>query len=205
MGLFICFEGGEGSGKSTQIRSLKRRLNQLNIPNVATREPGGTHFGNRLRKILMFSKDTLTPETELLLFNASRSHLIDTVIQPALEEGKVVLCDRFSASTLAYQGYARGVALETVKSANMIATRGIQPDLNIFLDILPEKGFQRLPPGRDRFESEDLHEFHERVRAGYLDLIDRATDDWFVIDATQTPRKIAEIVWYKVRSMLDLV
>ena len=141
MGLFICFEGGEGSGKSTQIRSLKRRLNQLNIPNVATREPGGTDFGNRLRKILMFSKDTLTPETELLLFNASRSHLIDTVIQPALEEGKVVLCDRFSASTLAYQGYARGVALETVKSANMIATRGIQPDLNIFLDILPEKGF----------------------------------------------------------------
>lgn len=202
MGLFICFEGGEGSGKSTQVRSLRRKLNQANIPNISIREPGGTQLGDKLRKILMFSKDKLTPETELLLFNASRAHLVDTVIKPALEEGKVVLCDRFESSTLAYQGYGRGVALETIDSANMIATRGIRPDLNIFLDILPEQGFDRLPPSRDRFESEGVGDFHRRVRIGYLDIINRSTDEWLVIDAMQSTRKIADIVWDRVKSLL---
>ncbi len=204
MGLFICFEGGEGSGKSTQVSLLGQKLNQAKIPNISIREPGGTALGDKLRNILMFSKENLTPETELLLFNASRAHLIDTVIEPALGEGKVVLCDRFESSTLAYQGFGKGVGLETIDSVNMIATRGIRPDLNIFLDILPEQGFERLPRDRDRFESEDVNDFHKRVRIGYLDIISRSIDDWLVIDAMQSPNEIADIVWGRVKSILNI-
>ena len=126
-GLFICFEGGEGSGKSTQLKLLKRKLERYGILPVSIREPGGTGFGDKLREILMFSKEELTPEAELLLFNASRSQLVYKVISPALHEGKLVLCDRFSASTLAYQGYGRGISLKKVEGANNIATNGLAP------------------------------------------------------------------------------
>jgi dTMP kinase len=204
-GLFICFEGGEGSGKSTQLKLLKRKLERYGILPVSIREPGGTGFGDKLREILMFSKEELTPEAELLLFNASRSQLVYKVISPALHEGKLVLCDRFSASTLAYQGYGRGISLKKVEGANNIATNGLAPDLNIFLDLSPEEGLNRLPPGRDRFEMQGIEEFHERVRFGYLALIEKDPSRWVVIDGLQTPEEISQIIWQIVEPMLHKI
>ncbi len=130
-GLFITLEGGEGSGKSTQIKALQRRLQRRHVPVLTIREPGGTPLGNRLRQLLKFSRTPLSPEAELLLFNASRAQLVTDVIRPALESGTVVVCDRFSDSTLAYQGYGRGIPLERAEAVNDLATGSLKPHLTI--------------------------------------------------------------------------
>lgn len=198
MGLFITFEGGEGCGKSTQSRLLLKKLEQQNVPVVLTHEPGGTALGNELRKTLKRKRDSsISPQAELFLLAASRAQLVVEVIRPALEEGKIVICDRFTHSTLVYQGYGRGLDFTAIKMVNNMATRYLNPDLIILLDISPEQGLARKRSLKDRFELEDLS-FHRRVREGYLKMAAAEPDRWLVIDASLPKRKIAEIIWDRV-------
>ncbi len=202
MALFITFEGGEGCGKSTQSRLLLKELEQQNVPAVLTHEPGGTALGNELRELLKRKRNSsVSPQAELFLFAASRAQLVAEVIRPALEEGKVVICDRFSHSTLVYQGYGRGLDLIMVERVNSIAIQNLKPDLTIFLDISPEQGLARKRSGKDRFELEDLS-FHRRVREGYLKTAAAEPDRWLVVDASLPKSKIADIIWDRVGQLL---
>jgi len=202
LGPFITFEGGEGCGKSTQSRLLLKKLEQQNIPAVLTHEPGGTALGDELRKVLKRKRDSsISPQAELFLVAASRAQLLAEVIRPALEEGKVVICDRFTYSTLVYQGYGRGLVVSFVETVNNIATQNLKPDLTILLDISPEQGLARKRSLRDRFELEDLS-FHRRVREGYLRMVAAESERWLVIDASLPKRKIAEIIWDRVSQLL---
>jgi len=202
LGLFITFEGGEGCGKSTQSSLLLKRLEQRNIPAVLTHEPGGTALGNELRKVLKRRRgSSISPQAELFLVAASRVQLVAEVIRPALEEGKVVICDRFTYSTLVYQGYGRGLQLSFVETVNNIATQNLKPDLTILLDISPEQGLARKRSLKDRFELEDLS-FHRRVREGYLKMVAAESERWLVIDASLPKGKITEIIWDRVSRLL---
>jgi len=202
VGLFITFEGGEGCGKSTQSRLLLKKLEQRNIPVVLTHEPGGTALGNELRKTLKRKRDSsISPQAELFLLAASRAQLAAELIRPALEEGKVVLCDRFTHSTMVYQGYGRGLDFTAIKMVNNMATRNLNPDLIILLDISPEQGLARKRSLKDRFELEDLS-FHRRVREGYVKMAAAEPDRWLVIDASLPKVKIAEIIWDRVSRLL---
>ena len=204
MSLFITFEGGEGCGKSVQARALYRRLAQLAIPALLTHEPGGTSLGKKLSRWLKWAKDTdIQPLTELLLFNASRAQLVTKVIQPNLESGIVVICDRYADSTTAYQGHGRGLDLEIVKAINDTATQGLKPALTILLDMPVEAGLARKRGKKqDRFEQEEIA-FHQRVREGYLKLAANDPERWLVIDATQSRGKIAQIIWQRVSQLLS--
>jgi dTMP kinase len=202
LGPFIAFEGGEGCGKSTQSRLLLKKFEQRNIPAVLTHEPGGTVLGNELRKALKRKRgSSISPQAELFLVAASRAQLVAEVIRPALDEGKVVICDRFTYSTLVYQGYGRGLELSFVETVNNIATRNLKPDLTILLDISPEQGLARKQSLRDRFELEDLS-FHRRVREGYLRMVAAESERWLLIDASLPKGKIAEIIWDRVSQLL---
>ena len=202
MGLFITFEGGEGCGKSTQSRLLLKKLEQQNVPVVLTHEPGGTVLGNELRKTLKRRRDSsISPQAELFLLAASRAQLVTEVIRPALKEGKVVLCDRFTHSTMVYQGYGRGLDFTAIQMVNNMATRYLNPDLIILLDISPEQGLARKQSLKDRFELEDLS-FHLRVREGYVKMAAAEPDRWLVIDASLPKGKIAEIIWDGVSRLL---
>jgi len=202
LGLFIAFEGGEGCGKSTQSRLLLKKFEQQNIPAVLTHEPGGTALGNELRKALKRKRGSfISPRAELFLVAASRAQLMAEVIRPALEEGKVVICDRFAHSTLVYQGYGRGLDFTAIKMVNNMATGYLNPDLIILLDISPDQGLARKQSLKDRFELEDLS-FHRRVREGYLKMAAAEPDRWLVIDASLPKAKIAEIIWDRVSRLL---
>ena len=203
MALFITFEVGEGSGKSVQTRALYKRLSQSAIPALLTHEPGGTPFGNKIGRWLKWAQDKdISPLTELLLFNASRAQLVNEVLQPNLEEGKVVVCDRYADSTAAYQSYGRGLDLEMVKAINDAATQGLKPDLTVLLDVPADEGLARIKARRrDRFEQEDIA-FHQRVREGYLKLATDEPQRWLVIDATQNKDVIEGIIWQKVSQLL---
>jgi dTMP kinase len=203
MSLFITFEGGEGCGKSTQARILYRRLLKSAVPVVLTWEPGGTPLGKRLGRWLKWSDDQeITPPTELFLFNAARAESVAKIITPNLEAGKVVISDRFSDSTTVYQGYGRELDLEMVGYVNDSATGGLKPSLTILLDSPVATGLTRKK-GRDqdRFEREELS-FHQRVRDGYLKLAASEPERWLVVDATQSKKKIAGIIWQKVSQLL---
>lgn len=204
MALFITFEGGEGSGKSVQARALYRRLTRREIPALLIREPGGTPLGDRLARDLKWSRDlNISPLAELLLFNASRAQLVTEVIKPALAKNKIVVCDRFADSTIAYQSWGRGLDLELVKTVNKVATGGLDPDQTILLDVPVEQGLARkrgrTPP--DRFEREDLS-FHRRVRSGYLKMASEEPERWLVIDACQPKAKVGKIIWERVQHLL---
>jgi dTMP kinase len=202
LGLFIAFEGGEGCGKSTQSELLLKKFHQQNIPAVLTHEPGGTALGNELRRALKRERGSfISPQAELFLVAASRAQLVAEVIRPALEEGKVIICDRFTYSTLVYQGYGRGLELSFVETVNNIATQNLKPDLTILLDISPEQGLARKGSLRDRFELEDLS-FHRRVREGYLRMVAAESERWLVIDASLPKEKVAGIIWDRVSKLL---
>ena len=203
MALFITFEGGEGSGKTYQARALYRRLSRLAVPAVMTREPGGTAAGEKLARWLKWSRNTgISPLTELMVFNACRAQLLTDVIQPALKGGQVVISDRYTDSTVAYQGYGRGLDLAMVKTVNNAATQGLTPDITIMLDLPVEEGFIRKGVSRrDRFEQEDI-DFHIKVREGYLKLAAEEPERWLVIDASQPKAEIKEIIWQRVRQLL---
>ncbi len=203
--MFITFEGGEGSGKSVQARTLQRRLTRLSIPTVLVHEPGGTPLGSRISRLLKWAPSVaMSPLSQLLLFNASRAQLVEEVITPALVAGQVVICDRYVDSTVAYQGYGHGLDLGTVRSVNQVATGGLTPRLTIFLDLPIAEGFARKGTGRlDRFEQQDLA-FHRRVRDGYLKL---AADDparWLIVDARPSRASVAKTIWQAVSRQLGL-
>jgi dTMP kinase len=203
-GLFITFEGGEGCGKSTQARLLLNNLEHRNIPSVLTHEPGGTPLGNRIRGVLKVKRDfDISPQAELLLFAASRAQLVKEVILPALNTGRNVICDRFSGSTLAYQGYGRGLGQDLIESINRAATGGLEPDLIFLLDIQPETGLERKHnTGDDRFEAEQIS-FHRRVRNGYLELAGHDPGRWIVIEARQPVEKLAKAILDHVLQLLN--
>ena len=203
MSLFITFEGGEGCGKSLQSRILDRKLAQLAIPAVLIHEPGGTPVGEKVRYLLKQACEIqISPLTELLLFNASRSQLITDVIQPGLKEGKIVICDRFMDSTIAYQSYGRGLDINTVRDISRIASQGIVPDLTFLLDVPPEVGLSRKQnTATDRFDKEDRI-FHQKVRDGFLALAAAEPQRWKIIDSTLSKKEISDLIWDNVRPLL---
>jgi dTMP kinase len=202
LGLFITFEGGEGCGKSTHSRLLLKKLEQQNVPAILTHEPGGTALGNELRKALKRKRGSpISARAELFLVAASRAQLVAEVIRPALEAGKVVICDRFTHSTMVYQGYGRGLDFTAIKMVNNMATMHLNPDLIVLLDIQPEQGLARKRSLKDRFELEDLS-FHRRVREGYVKMAAAEPDRWLMIDASLPKAKVAEIIWDRVSRLL---
>ena len=206
-GLFITLEGGEGAGKSTQTAALTERLEANGLRVVRAREPGGTPLGERLRDIALDLSSggdmALDPLTETLLFIAARTELVASVIAPALETGTIVVCDRFSDSTLAYQGFGRGVDLETIERLNTDAARGLRPDVTVLLDLPVEEGLSRTGTAgqADRFGREE-EAFHERVRQGYRSLAAREPERWLVVDASQPPNEVSELIWRRVEPLL---
>jgi dTMP kinase len=195
--MFVTFEGGEGSGKSTQARLLASRLESEGRPVLLLREPGGTPLGEEVRRLLLQGERPLAPQTELLLFLAARSELVRAVVRPALDAGRTVICDRFSDSTLAYQGYARGLDLERVRALNGFATGGLKPDLTVLLDLPVEEGRARTRGDEDAFQRED-DAFHERVRRGYLALAAEEPARWLVLDGSLPPADLAGAVYQAV-------
>ncbi|MBR4430478.1 MAG: dTMP kinase [Clostridiales bacterium] len=187
-GIFITFEGIDGCGKSTQCELLKNYLESNGKDFLFVREPGGTEIGERIREILLDKKNSrMTARTELLLFEAARAQITDEVIKPALEEGKIVLCDRFFDSSSAYQGMARGMGMDFVGSLNMAATGGLKPDITFFFDITAEAAFERRGKrgeASDRIELAGL-KFQEDVRKGYLELAKNSDGRIVTIDAAK--------------------
>ena len=202
--MFITFEGGDGCGKSLQARALYRRILQLAIPVLLTHEPGGTPFSKKIGRWLKWARDEgISPLTELLLFNASRTQLVTEIIQPNLDKRTMVICDRYTDSTTAYQGYGRGLDLEIVRTINNAATQGLRPDLTFLLDISPEEGLARKSTGRaDRFEQENIA-FHQRVRGGYVKLATDEPERWMIIDASQPKAEIGRIIWGRMNKLLS--
>jgi dTMP kinase len=207
MARFITFEGGDGTGKTTQIRIVESYLCDLNRACVATREPGGTALGKMLRKVLLETGDQeITSSTELFLYLADRAQHVKEVIAPALGAGKIVLCDRFTDSTLAYQGFGRGLDLDWLRRLNDTATQGLYPDLSFLLDCPVDVGLARA--GRrgarehrrqeDRFEREQL-EFHEKVRSGFLELARAEPGRFRIIDVSGPMAEVAQ----QIREIID--
>ena len=204
---FIVFEGIEASGKSTQIQLLAEHLQKTDNDFILIREPGGTDIGERIRAIL---KDTsylnkMTPETELLLMNAARAQLIREIISPALEQGKIVICDRYYYSSLAYQGYGRGIYISSLEQIINYSIGNLQPDIVFFMDIplkisrqriikrnqqLQSKGIQV----RDRFEEADM-DFHQKVYSGYKTIFAQEDSRFKIINATEKTEVIAQNIW----------
>lgn len=197
-GRFIVFEGGEGSGKSTASLAVVRRFEEAGIPVLHTREPGGTPAGELVRTLL---HEQLTPWAELFAFLVARSQLVTTVIRPALEAGTTVVCDRFAPSTFAYQVHARGLDAVAVRTANNLATGGLEPDRVIYLDVSPEVGLARKHGETEALRTglEGL-EFHQKVREGYLLQARDAADRWTVIDAGLSAERVADVAWAAVQA-----
>ncbi|MDN5346539.1 MAG: dTMP kinase [Clostridia bacterium] len=203
-GPFITLEGIDGSGKSTQADLLSAYLGRCGWAVVRTREPGGTALGEQIRRLVLeTATGNLNERAELLLYLADRAQHVAEVIWPALQSGKAVVCDRFGDSSLAYQGYARGLGLELIQRLNRFAAGGLEPDLTLYLDVPVEIGLRRRhrdrrKNGLDRIEKETL-EFHQRVRAGFLELARREPERFRLIDACGT----VEEVFAAVRAIVD--
>src|SRR5438309_10183892 len=195
---FITFEGSEGCGKSTQVQRLAARLEKLGIPFLITREPGGTPIGESIRDLLQFAPQSagMTPETELLLFEASRSQLVREVIRPALESGKCVIADRFFDSSTVYQGVARKLDRKVVRQLNAFAVGDCVPDVTFLLDVDLETARSRMqgPRRPDRMEQQTV-EFYEQVRDGYQELAKWQRDRIVVIKGWQSPHDIEKEIW----------
>lgn len=196
---FVSFEGGDGTGKTTQIHALENYLVRQGWACVVTREPGGTSLGKLIRQVLLQVGDIeIAPSTELFLYLADRAQHVNEIIRPALAAGKIVLCDRFTDSTLAYQGYGRGIDLELLGRFNDVADGGMRPDLTFLLDCPVAMGLTRTSgrprvegqPREDRFERENL-DFHEKIRAGFLAMARADTARFRIIDASRSAEAVA--------------
>ncbi|MDN5276038.1 MAG: dTMP kinase [Clostridiales bacterium] len=205
-GIFITFEGPDGAGKTTQVKLLERHLRQKGYDVLVTREPGGTPVGEEIRKILLNrSYKDMDAVTEMYLYAASRAQHVRRVIKPALDEGKIVLCDRFVDSSIAYQGFGRGLGMDVVESVNRYALGGIVPDLTLFLNVQPNDALTR---GRirskelDRLESEEL-EFHRRVYQGFLALQKKYPERIKEVDASRSVDEVFHQVWRLVEHLLS--
>ena len=212
-GLFITFEGTEGCGKSTQVELLAQRLRTPGHHVRVLREPGGTPIGEEIRHTLKHSRDNvaMTPEAELLLMNASRAQLVREIIRPALAAGEIVLCDRFYDSTIAYQGYGRGLDLTMVRAIIDFSVGDTRPDLTVLLEVTPAAAAARLrarqasaPPVRDRFEEAD-GSFFERVVEGYRAIAAAEPRRVQMIDAGADPNSVSEAIWNLVQPRLPTV
>ena len=196
--MFITFEGPDGSGKSTQLKMLAAALREEGREIVTTREPGGTEIGDQIRAVIMNMKNkAMDPRTELLLFNASRAQLVEELIRPSLAAGKVILCDRYADSTMAYQGYGHGLDKDELRRLLNFATGGLKPDLTLLFDISAEAGLKRRQANHDEWNRMDDYalQFHERVRGGFLELAAADPERWVVIDADRDPGVIhAEVL-----------
>ena len=192
-GTFVALEGGEGAGKSTQLRLLETWLNEQGHQVVVTREPGATAAGGRIRELLLEPTSQLSPRAEALLYAADRAHHVFEVVRPALDRGAVVLTDRYVDSSLAYQGAGRALAVDEVARLSQWATEGLKPDLVVLLDVDPVVGLSRAGEAPDRIEAESL-DFHERVRQGFLDLAGADPDRYLVIPADQPPDQVLALV-----------
>src|SRR5437868_8572989 len=194
---FITFEGSEGCGKSTQVQRLAARLEKLGVPFLITRDPGGTAIGESIRELLQFAPQSagMTPETELLLFEASRSQLVRELIKPALERGECVIADRFFDSTTVYQGVARKLDRKVVRQLNAFAVGDCVPDITFLLDVDLTTTRERMKGRRpDRMEQQSM-EFYEQVRDGYLELAKWQRDRVVVIKGFQSPQDIEKEIW----------
>ena len=196
-GMFITFEGGDGSGKSTQIQSVRDWFESRGHEVIVTREPGGTELGTEIRRLVQNGPEDVDARTEALLYAADRAYHVATVIAPALERGAVVLGDRYIDSSLAYQGAARSLGVDEIASLSAWATRGLYPSLTFLLDLPPEVGARRRTDAPDRMERESM-DFHERVRHEYLRLADAEPDRIVVIDAVGT----VDEVFSEIRGVL---
>jgi dTMP kinase len=210
-GTFITFEGSEGCGKSTQVQRLAARLEQAGVRTLVTREPGGTAIGEKIRDLLQFAPESfaMTPETEVLLFEASRAQLVRETIQPALEQGTVVISDRFFDSTTVYQGVARKLSPDIVATLNVFAVGDTRPDVTFILDIDVETAHARMlrrvrPVAvKDRMEEEPI-EFYERVCQGYRELAQREPHRFILLDGAQSPDAIEQQIWTAVQSKIEI-
>lgn len=209
-GRLITFEGIDGSGKTTQLNMLKAYLQRQGINVLTTREPGGTSIGEELRKILLNPANSdLHYRTEALLYASARAQLVHTVIIPALNEGSLVLCDRFVDSTIAYQGYGRGLSGQFIEQINDAATGGLKPDLVFVFDIQAEESIKRIKKRTknncfkgDRLEGEALA-FHRRVRDGYLEICKKYPDNHLLLDASLPEQNLHQIVIEAVEELID--
>jgi dTMP kinase len=205
-GIFITFEGTEGCGKSTQVQRLAARLKRSGLPFLLTREPGGTPIGETIRDLLQFAPEgkAMKPETELLLFEASRSQLVRELIEPALAKGSCVISDRFFDSTTVYQGAARKLDATTVADLNRVAVGDCVPDLTFILDVDEATAHRRMqePRRADRMEQEPA-EFYERVRKAYRELAKREHERVLLIDGSRPPDEIEEEIWQTIAQRFD--
>lgn len=205
--LFIAFEGGEGAGKSTILDKIYDWMKDENIPCIKTREPGGIKISEQIRSVILDNNNTEMDErTEALLYVAARrQHLVEKII-PALNEGKVVLCDRFIDSSLAYQGYARGIGMDEILEINKFAIGEYMPNLSIFFDLEPGEGLKRINKDNNRevnrLDNEKL-DFHNKVREGYYKILEKDKDRIVKIDASKSIDKVYEDVKYIIRQWLD--
>lgn len=203
-GFLITFEGSEGSGKSTQISRIADRFEDAGYDVIVTREPGGTPIGEEIRHILMHADEghNMMPETELLLFAASRAQLVREVILPAVEAGKIVLCDRFMDSTTVYQGVARNIQSEPVHMINTFAVGDMKPDVTVVIDLDAEVGLQRVKHRAndlpDRMEKENI-EFYQKVRNGYLMLAKAMPERFIVVDGELPRDELENAIWKQLR------
>lgn len=223
MGVFITFEGPEGSGKSTQARLLYERLEAMGYPVILTREPGGTRIGEMIRRILVDLRHTeMAPTTETLLFSAARAQLVSELVRPYLNTGGIVLCDRYADSTFAYQGYGLGRDLAELHAITAVATGGLQPDLTFYLDLDVEVGLQRKRTARDRvneaagstafttpaewnrLDARDLA-YHQRVAAGFAELMRHDPARWRSLPAEQAVAALAAQIMAEVEPLLQQV
>lgn len=206
MRLFITFEGPDGSGKTTQARLLAARLRGQGHDVIYVREPGGTAIGDQIRQIVHDVRNVeMQPRAELLLYSASRAQLVEQVIRPHLARGGIVVCDRYADSSLAYQGYGRGLDLDMVQRIQAFATGGLTPDLTFYLDLDVEEGLRRRLAGRaewNRLDDQEL-DFHRRVREGYARLIAAdTTGRWRVINAARSVDEVHADIWRTVEKFL---
>lgn len=204
-GLFITIEGGDGSGKSTQIKLLKEFLENRGCEIVLTREPGGTLISEEIRKIILnraFME--MSDMTEALLYAAARAQHVDQLIKPQVSAGKIVICDRYVDSSIVYQGYARGMGIDVIEAINDYATGGLKPDLTILLQVSAEVGIKRKSDQQelDRLELQKL-EFHQKVTAGYILLAEREAERILLIDATKPIEEIRNMIQVKVCTLID--
>lgn len=184
-GLFITLEGADGCGKTTQLNLLKEYLTSMGYEIVVTREPGGKGLGEKLREILLNYDGEVSDRCEAFLYLADRAQNIDTIIKPAINSGKIVLCDRHTDSSVAYQGYGREQNIDNINMLNELAVNGVHPDLTIVFDIDTETSMARVGAEKDRLESAGI-EFHKRVRNGYLEIAKKNPQRIKVVDASQT-------------------
>ena len=200
MACFIVFEGGDGSGKTTQAHVLSRRLRRSNIKVLRTHEPGGTSLGQALRRLLK-SGEPMLPISELMLFEAARAQLVDKVIRPFLDDGGVVIADRFTSSTMTYQGYGRGLDHELIERLNREATGGLEPDLTVLLDLPVETALARKNSSADNFDDAPV-DFHRKIRQGYVALAAADPGRWLVLDGQRAPEELSQEIWTKVQTIL---